>query len=348
MTSTAAFKPRDAAAEAPRRSARVWFEEDIRAGDTFCFEEVVVAREPNLQHRKLYLQTRSSMSTAGVARGFDSNQAVRSAFRRAVLTHLRVAPPRPRVPTVTYLSRPMSRADAKRHGRAWQLRCHVTMPTFRLLASHIYRATGYEMRRVVFERTTYAYQAKIISETDVFWSAHGAGMVHMPLLPRLAAVVEMFNCGHFSYLYANLALHLGVRYFAMQQLQRYCYEPPSMYGDTRRNMSKTYAFTIEEAEPVLMQAVRYHVWQDPVFLGGPDLTGRESKCELARKSLEASGTLPFGMTVKKWTERCEPMLSGSPVGVRLRRTSNLWLQRRHERAEGDGLPGQYTRWAGVG
>ena len=52
----------------------------------------------------------------------------------------------------------------------------------------------------------------------------------MTLLPRLAAAVEMFNCGHFSYLYANLALNLRVRYFPMQRTQSYCYRPQSLLG----------------------------------------------------------------------------------------------------------------------
>ena len=101
----------------------------------------------------------------------------------------------------------------------------------------------------------------------------------------------MFNCGHFSYLYANLALHLGVRYFLMQRTEPWCYKPSSMYGDTRKNMSKTYAYTFEEAEPVLMQAVRYHMWQDP----GEEVSGRESYCAAAAKILRATGALPIGM-----------------------------------------------------
>ena len=85
----------------------------------------------------------------------------------------------------------------------------------------------------------------------------------MPLLPPGAVVVEMFNCGHFSYLYANYALNLKVRYFAMQRTESYCYRP-TLKGDTRRNISKTYRYTLAEAEPMLMQAVRYHMWSDPV------------------------------------------------------------------------------------
>ena len=281
----------------------VAIEEDIAAGMTFCFEELVVVKEPNMQHRKLMLQTRSSMSTAGVARGFGSRQA-RYAFRRSVLSHLGLPPPEPRVPTITYLSRPFGAKDAKIHGRAWQLRCHIKPLTFRRLQAEVFKESGYRMARAVFEKTTYAYQAKIISETDIFWSAHGAGMVHLTLLPKDSVAIEMFNCGHFSYLYANLALNLGVRYFVMQRTEPYCYRPQSLYGDTRKNMSKTYAFTQQEAEPVLMQAVRYHMWQDPTS----DLSGRESRCVAARKILLATGALPVGITPKRCARPLSPIL----------------------------------------
>ena len=193
------------------------------------------------------------------------------------------------------------------------------------------------MARAVFEKTTYAYQAKVISETDIFWASHGAGMVHLPLLPRDAVAIEMFNCGHFSYLYANLALNLGVRYFTMQRTEPWCYRPQSLYGDTRKNMSKTYAFTQAEAEPVLMQAVRYHMWQDPT----PDVSGREAKCDAALKILRATGTLPVGMTPKRWSVDCLSGLRTDMQGATAPWTGG-------DSAAGDGTPGQFTRWAGLG
>ena len=61
---------------------RIWFDDDINAGDTLCFEEAIVVRETNLQHRKITLQTKSSMSTGGVARGFGMDREVQLAFRR--------------------------------------------------------------------------------------------------------------------------------------------------------------------------------------------------------------------------------------------------------------------------
>lgn len=314
---------------------RMFFDEDLTAGMTICFDEVIVVREPNLQHRKIPYQTRSSMSTAGVARGFSTRDQ-RFAFRRAVLAHLRVAPPEPRVPTITHLSRPFGARDAKLHGKAWQLRCHIKPATFRELQRVVYHLSGYRMVRAVFERTTYAYQAKIISETDIFWASHGAGMVHLPLLPKDAVAIEMFNCGHFSYLYANLALNLGVRYFTMQRTEPWCYRPQSLYGDTRKNMSKTYAYTQAEAEPVLIQAVRYHMWQDPT----PLVSGREPKCETALKILRATGSLPVGMSPKRWSVEC---LSGLSVQQQPRNAASDGGPE-----AGDGTPGQYTRWAGQG
>ena len=326
-----------ASAPHAKRSPHFWFEEDLTAGQTFCFEEVVVVREPNLQHRKLTFQTRSSMSTAGVARGFGTKE-VRFAFRRAILNHLRVPQPEPRVPTITHLSRPFGAKDAKLHGHAWQLRCHIKPGTFRRLQTIVFKSAGYRMVREVFERTTYAYQAKVISETDIFWASHGAGMVHLPLLPKDAAAIEMFNCGHFSYLYANLALNLGVRYFTMQRTEPWCYRPQSLYGDTRKNMSKTYAYTQAEAEPVLMQAIRYHMWQDPT----PDVSGREPRCETAKRILRGTGTLPVGMTPKRWATECLSGLAPPEASAKYVRG------RKVEGDAGDGSPGQFTRWAGLG
>lgn len=373
---------------------RFFFDADASAGTTFCMEEAIIVREPNLQHRKLFLQTRSSMHTAGVARGF-STLDIRFAFRSAILRQLHVPPPSPRAPTVTYLSRPFGAKDAKIHGRAWQLRCHIRPATFRKLANTVFRQVGYKMVRAVFEKTTYAYQAQVISETDVFWASHGAGMVHLPLLPKDAVTIEMFNCGHFSYLYAQLALHVGVRYFLMQRVEPWCYKPGTMYGDTRKNMSKTYAYTYEEAEPVLLQAVRYHMWQDP----GEALSGRESSCDFARKHLAATGTLPVGMLPIRFSKDCLPRVAGPSAadggggtsagagvpGVRVNGVvvgskggggpaaalrsssggpSDEWTTNYGEQVrrggrsrqpnrvvdppEGDGLPGQWTRWAGLG
>ena len=332
-------RPQWGAATPPATDAtRFFFEEDLSAGMTICFDEVVVVREPNLQHRKIVFQTRSSMSSGGVARGFATRD-VRFAFRRAVLSHLRIPPPEPRVPTITHLSRPFGAKDAKLHGHAWQLRCHIKPSTFRRLQGIVFRAAGYRMARAVFERTTYAYQAKVISETDIFWASHGAGMVHLPLLPKDAVAIEMFNCGHFSYLYANLALNLGVRYFTMQRTEPWCYRPQSLYGDTRKNMSKTYAFTQAEAEPILMQAVRYHLWQDPT----PDVSGREPKCETALKILRATGNLPPTISPKRWSVEC---LSGLRTDADA--TGPPIKRRAQDPDAGDGSPGQYTRWAGLG
>lgn len=317
------------------------FDGDIPAGTTFCFEEVIVVKEPNLQHRRLGLQTRSSMSSAGVARGFDSMET-RLAFRKAVLSHLRVPAAPPRVPTITHLTRPMGNQDARLHGRAWQLRCHITAKTFRKLQGVLQKEAGYVLRRAVFERTTYAQQAEIISQTDIFWAGHGAGMVHLPLLPEGAVAVEMFNCGHFSYLYANLALRLRIKYFAMQRTEQYCYRPPTLYGDTRKNMSKTYEYKMHEVEPVLMQAVRYHMWQDL----DPEQDGRGSKCEVAQRILATTGVLPLGVNLNKWVSDCVPGIGEDEAARKVRETSKLW--KAPDPAKGSGKPGQYTRWAGVG
>ena len=41
---------------------RFLFSENLNPGDTVCMEEVVVVREPNLQHRSIALQTRASFT----------------------------------------------------------------------------------------------------------------------------------------------------------------------------------------------------------------------------------------------------------------------------------------------
>lgn len=333
---------------------RFLFDEDIKAGDTFCFEEVVAVHEPNLQHRSINMQTRASMSTQGVARGFGST-SVRFAFRSALLSHLKIAPPEARPPTITYLSRPYkNKAEAKKYGRVWQQRCHIEPQVLHRLEQLVRRETGYHLNRVVFERTTYAYQAQVISQTDIFWSTHGAGMAHMTLLPAFAAAIEMFNCGHFSYLYANLALSLRVRYFPMQLTKPWCYQPKSIIGDTRKNMTKTYAYKFEEASPVLMQAVRYHFWRDP----GDEIHGTEPRCEYAAKVLRVTGALPAGMGLRQW-EKC----SGGKRTGRAKADDddgeggvmrNLGRRRRGmggrfaQGPQGNGRPGQWTRWGGFG
>jgi len=195
-----------------------------------------------------------------------------------------------------------------------------------------------------------------VSESDIFWAAHGAGMVHMPLLPPGAVVIEMFNCGHFSYLYANMALNLRIKYFAMQRTEPYCYTPQSMHGDTRRNLTKQYAYTVEEAEPVLMQAVRYRIWLDP----GPSLTGHESLCAHAAKAVELTGALPPGTNTNAWLEYCLPVLqrnSSTSVGgwsyndsgstrqglSRRRRAQNAWASGPGMAILKSGAPGSYTK-----
>jgi hypothetical protein len=298
---------------------RMHFDEDLPAGGTICFEELVTAREPNLVHRKMGLQTRSSMDSGGVASGFSS-PLVRTAFRQSVLDFLRVPEPALRVPTVTYLSRASP--------RTWQKRCHIGAKTFRALQTLVRREAGLHMQHVTFEQTSYAFQAQVVSTTDIFWAAHGAGLVHLPLLPSGAVAIEMFNCGHYSYLYANLALRLQVKYFAMQRLEPYCYRPQSLAGDSRRNLTKAYEYTRAEAEPVLMQAVRYLLWRDP----DPEISGLETECAYARKVLSATGSLPAGTNLKTWRARCHG--PGSRSGASSKRQRSLNAPGAHTRALG--------------
>ena len=119
-----------------------------------------------------------------------------------------------------------------------------------------------------------------------------------------------------------------------------------------------------------MQAMRYHLWQDP----DPSLSGRESRCEQAAKLARRTGVLPAGLSAERWKRECEPVLNtavanssaaggGAANGTRqqqrqqqqverqrkLRKSSSLWREYPpRSRASGNGGPGQYTRWAGVG
>jgi hypothetical protein len=43
---------------------RFFFDGHVTAGSTFCMEEAIVVKEPNLQHRKIYLQVRPASSSA--------------------------------------------------------------------------------------------------------------------------------------------------------------------------------------------------------------------------------------------------------------------------------------------
>ena len=155
----------------------------------------------------------------------------------------------------------------------------------------------------------------------------------------------------------------------MQRTQSYCYRPQSLLGDTRKNMTKTYAYTFEEAAPVLMQAIRFHYWQDP----GEEIHGHESKCALAAKMLRLTGALPAGMPVQRWdkcresgkgfgetdiarTARGDPVSEGNPAATRRGQHKRLVVRGFHGIEDpvkgrgpgGSGQPGQWTRWGGFG
>ena len=84
--------------------------------------------------------------------------------------------------------------------------------------------------------------------------------MHIPLLPPTAAVLELFSCGHFSYLYQHLATASGLGYFALHPNGAGCATPASMHDSLRQNLSQPYAYGAEELLPTLLQAVRYAVW----------------------------------------------------------------------------------------
>ena len=132
---------------------------------------------------------------------------------------------------------------------------------------------------------------------------------------------------------------------------------------------------------MLMQAIRYHYWQDP----GEELHGHESKCELADKMFKLTGSLPAGMLVqryercmaqlqlyeerkKKWARRdaepapvAENLRPGRMKARRVRRRGAMYADQQYSSLgrlrpgtefsrgpEGNGRHGQWTRWGGFG
>ena len=72
----------------------------------------------------------------------------------------------------------------------------------------------------------------------------------------------MFSCGHFSYIYANLARTCGLRYWALSRRERSCEVPEYMNDSSRQNLNHHMHWERSEIEPTLLQAIRYQLWFD--------------------------------------------------------------------------------------
>ena len=105
-------------------------------------------------------------------------------------------------------------------------------------------------------------QALVVSSTNILITAHGAALTHLPLLPEGAVVLELFNCEHFAYGYANLARASQLYYEAVRRPERECQEPRDLTGDTRARMNENYAYTLDVIAPFVRRAIRYQWWFD--------------------------------------------------------------------------------------
>ena len=129
-------------------------------------------------------------------------------------------------------------------------------------------------------------QALVVSSTNILITAHGAALTHLPLLPEGAAVLELFNCEHFAYGYANLARASQLYYEAVRRPERECQEPRDLTGDTRARMNENYAYTLDVIAPFVLRAIRYQWWFDHPSsawgLGPANDTAGEQKGEEAK------------------------------------------------------------------
>ena len=105
-------------------------------------------------------------------------------------------------------------------------------------------------------------QALLVYSTNILITAHGAALTHLPLLPEGAVVLELFNCEHFAYGYANLARASQLYYEAVRRPERECQEPRDLTGDTRARMNENYAYTLDVIAPFVRRAIRYQWWFD--------------------------------------------------------------------------------------
>lgn len=178
----------------------------------------------------------------------------------------------------------------QRTGSASHQRAHVDSAALALVRQRL-RREGFELRLAAISADTpLAAQVAAIARSRVLVSAHGAGLVHIPLLPPTAAVLELFSCGHFSYLYQHLATASGLGYFALHPPGAGCATPASMTDSLRQNLSQPYAYAAEELLPTLLQAVRYAVWASAGEVRAPFEVGAPADDEGEEGDGDGDGT----------------------------------------------------------
>ena len=243
--------------------------EDLPSGSVVCFEAVAIVRETTVGTDRLSASA-ASMSSQGAALGFSSRTA-RLQFRSAMLWHFELPPPDAKMWAVDASRLPvgkraltyLERSASGKNGLSGMRRSHLLPTTTEALKAAASRH-GYELRTYDFDSLKFRAQVEALSSTHVLIAPHGASLTMIPLLSEGAAVIELFSCGHFSQLYANLARSSQVWYRAVHpSTPAGCATPPSKMDDpTRDRMNGQHGFTVDEIEPLVLQAIRYQFWFD--------------------------------------------------------------------------------------
>ncbi|XP_065217712.1 EGF domain-specific O-linked N-acetylglucosamine transferase [Planococcus citri] len=126
--------------------------------------------------------------------------------------------------------------------------------------------TSYDVNRVVFDRNyPLKDQLKIIHNTDIFISIHGAGLTHLLFLPDWAAVFELYNCEDPS-CYYDLARLRGVKYVTWQD-QLKLYQQDENHPERGAHAKFTnYKFDVDEFLKLVEVAAK-HVSEQENFPG---------------------------------------------------------------------------------
>lgn len=154
--------------EAGALAARYHFDDDLTVGETLRFKRAVTAN----------LLVKNFFPLSGCSRGLES--ATRNRYQRQTLQWVNVIPTEASK-TILYISRARVRLENASAGARFAKRY------------------GFQFhRQTLHDDTPYRQQVAQLSSASILIGAHGAGLVHIPLLQPVAAVIEMFNCKHTS------------------------------------------------------------------------------------------------------------------------------------------------------
>lgn len=213
---------------------RLHFDEHLPVGTRLLFRRVVTANFP-LKHADL------ASHFTGCARGLDT-LALRLRYRDVSLRLFSVTPKTSR--TILYTPR-----------------ARVALLNVSLAATIAHRR-GFEFVVRAFDaRVPYKTQLETLASAHILMSSHGAGMVHIPMLQMVGAVVEFFNCKHASYMYRNLAMHSGLYYEAVYEKEECQFAPPTpLHASTRERLSSNTKIPQQRWLSAMYRAMRYVHW----------------------------------------------------------------------------------------